>query len=190
MIFKEYVVPAVLCAGLVVCVATGFVAYNKGYDARGLKDAAKISELNQKYADQKTEFIKASKLAQDKSAENIAAIDAKHLKEKQNERERTEATVANYRSDNLRLRNSLRPASCPAGGGTKSTSGSGVGDAAESVGLRDADVEFLVRIAGEADEVTDTLRACQGVILEYQDLYRRSWPSAAKGVLEGGKSPR
>lgn len=73
-----------------------------------------------------------------------------------------EGTVADLRADNLQLRKRFQcPAASPAGATATSAAG---GDGEAQPGLSRADAEFLVRLAGEADDAVRQLTACQAVI--------------------------
>jgi prophage endopeptidase len=98
-----------------------------------------------------------------RAAEHTAAVDVNHvdqklvdsLQEANNEQTRI---IADLRSGNLRLRKRLASSSGPV------AAGAGASDAAAQPGLQEQDAEFLVRLAGEADDVVRQLSACQSII--------------------------
>jgi hypothetical protein len=186
---KEYFVPALVVAATATCIGTGFIAYNSG--ARSARLVAENTAFNVARAqERKIEELRTAGLEAKTAFEtSINAIEKKHLEERENDKKKADATIAAYRSDNLQLQDRFAKRTCPASGvgSAKATAGVAGDNAAQSVGLQDADVEFLVRFADDADQVADGLRACQGVVTRYQEFYRKTWPDAAKAILDGPK---
>ena len=106
------------------------------------------------------EYRKKEKALTDK----IALIETAHLKDKKDEKVETDRILAGYRNDVYRLRKRFTSEACGVGSVSGSTATPGQRDGAGSFGLQDADVEFFVRFASSADQVADTLRACQAVL--------------------------
>ena len=182
---KEYLVPAILIGATVLCVGTGFVAYDQGQESTKLKYENIISKANLKFAGEKTALIQKASDLTASHAMVLGEIDQKHLRERNEDNKKADSTIAAFRDDNLRLRKRLGAKGPATERGTDTAQGSGVCDGAGGVGLQSADVEFLVRFANDADQVANSLRACQGVVTSYQDLYRKAWPEASEAILNG-----
>lgn len=72
-----------------------------------------------------------------------------------------ERTIADLRAGNRRLRERFQ---CPPNGVSRNSQAPSSSDGATQSGLLDADAEFLVRFAAEADERVNQLTACQAVL--------------------------
>ncbi len=184
---KEYAIPILLGAGVIGCVITGFVAYDAGQDSTKLEYESKIAQRNKEHSEEKARLAEESARQADANAQAMASMAKIHLEQRKNDQAKSDATLAAYRSDNLRLQERFRNRPAPACNGTTTSSGSGSGNGEESVGLRDEDVQFLIRFADDADATADALRLCQGAVTSYQDLYRKTWPDAARAILDGPK---
>ncbi len=98
--------------------------------------------------------------------DKVALIETTHLKEKKDEKAETDRILVGYANDIYRLRKRFTSEACGVGGVSGSPATPGQRDGASSFGLQDADVEFLIRFASSADQVADTLRACQAVLIK------------------------
>lgn len=96
-------------------------------------------------------------------ARYIAGTSAAYEEGKARAKAAADGIVADVRAGRYVLRESLR---CPASPAAEATAGPGVSDgsAAPRGGVDGEDVQFLVRFAGDAELVSEQLRACQAVI--------------------------
>jgi hypothetical protein len=155
---------AVGIAALVITASHG-LAYHAGKVAGDTAHQAELTRINLTWAkalaDQQS---KARQQEQDKAAE-LAAIADKHQQDIANREAISNRTIADLRAGTIRLRSDIAANEFAASVRLPSAAaGTGQRDAAKGVGLRIADAEFLIRTAGEADQVADQLRACQAVV--------------------------
>lgn len=102
--------------------------------------------------------------AERRSVDDMAALAATYEKVRADEKAQHERHAAELLNGTLRLRKRLAYAGCGGAGIAQAGASAGSGDAAQGVGLQLADAQFLLRIASEADQVADQLRACQAVV--------------------------
>lgn len=102
------------------------------------------------------------------AVQELAALSTQFHREQRDAQARTDRTLSELRSGNLRLRDRLAAASCPGVPGT--ADGSGGSDAAGGAGLRPEDADFLIRESDRADDVARRLTLCQAAIRTYQQL--------------------
>jgi hypothetical protein len=155
---------AVGIAALVITASHG-LAYHAGKVAGDVAHKAELTRINLTWAkalaDQQA---KARQQEQDKAAE-LAAIDQRHQQDIANREAISNRTIADLRAGTVRLRSDIAANEFAASVRLPSAAaGTGQRPSAQGVGLRIADAEFLIRTAGEADEVADQLRACQAVV--------------------------
>jgi hypothetical protein len=146
--------------GLVVAAAFGAGWSWNGARLQAAWDAEK-AELNAKAVESVQVAMNQALEAERDAAKQIAATSAKYqkaLKEKQNEEA---AAIERSRNGGLYIN-----AKCPSGGnGVSETSTSSSGrDGETRVELPRADGEFLIRLAAEADRVTEQLNSCQQLL--------------------------
>lgn len=96
--------------------------------------------------------------------DKIALIDATHLKDKNENNEKADRTIADLRSGVVRLRKQYTSAAC----GVSSVSGVATGSSGDNAstegGLSPEAVESLVYWARDADDIAITLKACQAIL--------------------------
>jgi hypothetical protein len=134
-------------------------------EVNGLKAQAaeSLAAANKQAAD-------AQQAARDTEAKRVAeaaALDAQYQKELKDAQDTADHTIADLRAGTLSVRKRLTCASTGLSGtGTGTTPGTSasVADAGAAGGLQDADVEFLLREAERADEVTLQLQALQALV--------------------------
>lgn len=102
-----------------------------------------------------------------KHALALAAVSTHYEEELTHATKQRVADVAAVRAGTLRLRDP-NPPSIYATGNRPAETGPGAGgrDGSEGAGLSEATAEFLLALAGDADDITRQLTACQGVIIE------------------------
>jgi len=99
----------------------------------------------------------------------LVELEASYLDKQKEIQDNANHTINEYRASNLSLRDSLKSKQCPAVlSAVASTTSSG--DAETTGGLLDTDVEFLIRQAARADEVTEQLEAAQQLIKQDREL--------------------
>lgn len=126
-------------------------------------------------SDHQRELVKAGQLAEARLGEVITterklvgriAMQAKALElEKEELENETNRVINNLRNDVVRLRGRFQ---CPAQAPRLPSEPTPTGqrDGGEERGLLESDGEFLIRLAGEADQRVAQLSACQAVIRE------------------------
>lgn len=134
----------------------GHLRYNAGQaSVQGKFDAFKAQVADDIQA--QAAFNKA-KQARDKLAFDSIANSLRM--ENEQIKSNTDATIAELRAGTVKLRDRFK---CPSK--TAEVAGSGQGDnEASETGLSDEDAGFLIRFAGEADTVANTLTACQNIL--------------------------
>lgn len=145
--------------------ATHFSAYRHGHN---VGDMEARQELNQALTIQRERAEAAEQQTRDLEAKHrtdMAAADQRLTEALTDEHAKYEAAVAAVRAGTVRVRDRF---TCPATGsgavpntGTSTSPGDG---GATRRGLQAADVELVLRLASEADQVADRLRACQAIV--------------------------
>lgn len=155
---------AVGLAALVATVSHG-LAYHAGKVAGDTAHQDELTRINLANASALSLLqAKVRQQEQDKAAE-LAAIDQRHQQEIHDREAISNRTIADLRAGTVRLRSDIAANEFAASVRLPSVAaGTGQRHAAQGVGLRIADAEFLVRTADEADQVADQLRACQAVV--------------------------
>lgn len=116
----------------------------------------RIQELETKVRAQEQQHVDA-----------LARIGKTHQEELDREKAKRARAVADARAGALKLRDpGARPCAAPGGGGEagEARTAAGSGDAQAGAELSRPFTEFLIDLAGEADEVVRQLGACQAVI--------------------------
>lgn len=112
---------------------------------------------------QERETLDADRTAAEAKARAAAGrADAEYQRGVEDGKATTDRLIADLRSGNLRLHANVKAARVSAA--NEFTRGAGVGYAKARAELSAADSEFLLRIGGEADEVTKQLGACQAIL--------------------------
>lgn len=102
------------------------------------------------------------------AAQIIADLAEQYRQEQQDAQKKTDTTLADLRSGNLRLRQRLAAARCPSLPGA--VSGADGSDGSDGTGLQRSDAEFLVRFADRADTAVRRLTLCQATVKQYTQL--------------------
>jgi prophage endopeptidase len=154
---------------IIVAVAAAAAAffYSAGHRASDNSWAAKYTERENELLKQRDESRQRVRELERQGAENNAAIDAAYQKGLTDAQAKTDRTIADLRSGNLRLRRDLAASACGAAG---APAPAGVGDGGADPGLWGATAEALVLLADEADGVVRQLTACQAVVNNYRAL--------------------
>lgn len=120
------------------------------------KTAARIQKLQQSARQQEARHAQA-----------LMAISAAYQKELTDAEARRKRDIASIRAGTLRLRDPYAPAQPDCGSPPGQTPPAAGGrDGAQGAGLSEEAAEFLYELAGDADNITRQLTACQGVILQ------------------------
>lgn len=115
---------------------------------------AKIIELNE-----------VARKAERDHAERLATVSARLEQEKKHEAAKRDKIIADLRAGFVRLRDPGATSLYAIGGqGGTVTATTGKCDAGTGGELSVETAEFLVRLAGEADEIVDQLHACQDTV--------------------------
>lgn len=98
------------------------------------------------------------------NASRLAALSSQFEKEKQDESKKRDLVIADLRAERIRLRDPGKPRTA---GDTErgATYATGQCDGGTQANLSIEASEFLVRLAGEADEIVHQLTGCQSVVL-------------------------
>lgn len=150
---------ALLAAG-----AVAYVAYLREAAADARVERNKAQE-DSKAARMSLSVANSRYAALEKGGQAVAAIDRDLLKENDDAQAATDRTIADLRSGNLRLRKQLAARTCRTG---EASAAAGGRDEVETTGLSNADGEFLIRLADEADDAVRQLSACQIVVEAYR----------------------
>lgn len=153
-----------VAAGVVACgLYYGHTRYDAGDAAGAARVQAEFNAYKAQVAEGDRQAREAATRLQKRQQAEYDYLQNKLTQEKQDAIAQRDAVIADLRAGTVRLRQRFRcpvPAA-PAGGPAGTSAG---GDAAGDRGLSDADAEFLVRFAGDADNVARQLGACQAVI--------------------------
>jgi hypothetical protein len=116
-------------------------------------------------ADEKAarEAVERSRKFEHDYAKAVARAESKHQQELEHEKHEAARIIAALHDGTIQLRQRFRACWNNL---SKATAGAGGGDAAAQSGLQTADVEFLIRIAAEADEITKQLQLAQAVVVQ------------------------
>lgn len=140
-----------------------FAAYQFGVSVTTDEYEAVIAKRDADAAEAKANAVQEARRQEQAAAAYIAFIDRVQEEALRNAIEARDDTIADLRSGALQLRErftcSAARSSVP--GTAPST---GLDHAPGEGGLQRTDAEFLVRFAGEADEVVIQLQACQAVL--------------------------
>lgn len=146
-----------------------FILYSTAVYKMGTKNekmlcTASIATLVSDAATARANLVEEYRKKEKALTDKIALIETAHLKDKKDEKAEADRLIAGYRNDVYRLRKRFTSDACGVSDVSRSATAPGQRDGASTFGLQDADVEFLIRFASGADQVADTLRACQAVL--------------------------
>lgn len=141
-----------------------FSAYEYGASQATNKHQAELDRINAVSHEAVRIATEKLRKQEQRHAEQMAALDAKHHKELQDEIISKERAIADFRADVIRVRDEFTCAGSAAAGTGKVGTSASVGHAAGAGGLQAAHVEFLLREAGRADEAVRQLQACQAIV--------------------------
>lgn len=157
----------------------GAYVYRQGVSHENARRVAEVAQLNQRHekalADidgaNRTELARLERQRRDAEQANgraMAALDAQHLKERNEQKSISDRTIAGLRAGTVRLREqyaAARPGDGGAAGSVPSTSASpGLGDGAASGGFGESDVIAILGAAADGDGWAVQLRACQAIV--------------------------
>lgn len=148
-----------------------------GYE-RAMGQVAKRDNKALLDAQARVNVLEAEKRAlEQKAADDQAVISANYQKGLKNEKTRTDRFIADVRAGRIVLRDpGQRPAAGAADGvrspGTEAAAGACRCDGPAGTQLSDAAAEFLLLLAGEADDAVQQLDACQAVVRKDREICR------------------
>lgn len=142
--------------------------YAAGYGAAEARYTAEIDRREREAAAAMQAAKDAARATEQRQAQQMADAARDYIAEREKGFEERDRTIADLRAGERRLRDRFQ---CPASGAAGGSAGlpgagraAGGSDAPAPGGLSRADAEFLVRFAGEADDVAGQLAACQAVV--------------------------
>lgn len=158
---EKVAIGAIAGTALFVAAVTG--AYMHGVSTTTDHFQGVIAKNNADNATEATRLVNAARNEEKSKADKFAAIDAKSLKEKNDEITSRDAVIAGLRAGTTRLQQRF---TCPASAEHLSSTATSTGqrDAASTGGLQADDAEFLIRESSRADQAVKQLQACQAVV--------------------------
>lgn len=157
-------------AAIAMVLVVLFGAYHHGCSVTAAAYELKITEANEQHAAALADLQAKARATEDRSAQQIAAIDRTHQERLTHEIDSRDRTIADLRAGTVSVRKRF---TCPAGADQRvldAPISTGSSDAAQGGGLQQADAEFLIRFASEADQAVTQLAACQAVVRADRDL--------------------
>lgn len=169
------VVSLIVLGGLTI----GVMRWLQGFEDRGYQRG--VNEAAATYAQRDNDALRAAtaqiqalqsavRAAERQAAEKIAQIDKKRQQEIQNAKLQANRDIVAVRAGTLILRDPGQAAECAApgdtGAGATVAAAAGERDGATPRELSRAAAEFLLSLAGEADDVTRQLANAQAVIVQ------------------------
>jgi hypothetical protein len=151
-------------AVVIAITAAAYGCYHHGVSTTTARYEAVIAKANAAHAKDLADKLAAARAEEQSKAADMHAIDTQTIQDKQNEIDSRDSTIADLRAGSLRLRDHF---TCSAGSDKRLpdvAATAGKRDAARQGGLQQADAEFLVRLASDADQVARQLQACQAVV--------------------------
>jgi hypothetical protein len=153
------------CVALVLAVAGFFYGCSITADELNAKHDADLSRINAASHLATSLHVEAIRQLEEQHATEMAALDAKHFEELQNEKRAAETVIADVRAGAYRVRDEFKCGSAATGReASPAGTGTSLGNAAKAGGLQTKDIELVLREAARADEVTVQLQACQGIV--------------------------
>lgn len=162
--WKVMGVTALVVAIIGLFAATYFSGVQHERDRLTAVHTAAIETIKRAAAEDLAEAQSAARAAEQASRQRIHDIEVQHYEKMQAAEAERDRLLAAVESGELRLRDRF---TCPASGSGSvpgTVPGSAGSEPAQAGGLQQADVQFLVRFAHEADEVTRQLQACQAIL--------------------------
>ena len=142
-----------LCVAFISYVS--WCSYDYGYKKARTEQIDSYESMIQQLKDDVGKALQRERIAYAKQEQIESNYLAKHKEIEHN----ANSTIDEYRTNNVRLRESLKAKQCP---DVSSVASSTSGNHAETTGgLLDTDVEFLIRQAARADQVAEQLAAAQ-----------------------------
>lgn len=146
-----------------------FGAYSHGVTVTTAHYEAVIVKANTDHARQLASLEASARADEQARAATMHQIDQQTIKGQNDEISKRDRTIADYRGGALRLRDKF---TCVAGADQRvpgTAASTGQRDAASAGGLQQPDIEFLVRLASQADQAVTQLAACQAVVRTDRD---------------------
>jgi prophage endopeptidase len=159
------VVPGLLVAG--VAAGCAYAGYAHGVATTRTRYELRIGSDALKHARAVLAWEARLKAIERQRVDAMAALSTTYEKAREDEKEQYERHAAELRNGLVRVRRRFAcgaPADSADAADVAAGASASRADAAEGVGLHLADAQFLLRIASEADQVADQLRACQAVL--------------------------
>lgn len=156
-LLKYAVAPAIVGGAL-------FGAYHHGCSVTSAAYKLKITKANKQHAQQLAKLEASARADEQSKAASMHAIDQQTIQGQTDEISKRDRTIADYRSGAVRLRDHFTCAASTDQRVLSAAPGAGQRDEASAGGLQQPDVEFLVRLASEADQAVTQLAACQAVV--------------------------
>ncbi len=155
-----------IAIAVTLLVLAGFTVggYKAGSNFTDAKYRAIISKADKAHADEVIALQQRVATAEHKTAAAVADIDTHYQEVISNEKANTDRTIAELRDGAIGLRKRLAAVAVSSTGLPCSGPGAGKCDGVQAIGLQKQDAEFLVRLASDADQVANQLRACQAVV--------------------------
>ena len=139
-----------------------FLSYSFGKDVAADHYEKVIADRDASAERARADALSDARREEQGRAAYVAMIDQTKQEHLRNAIQVRDNTIDDLRTGNLQLRQRF---TCPAANNMPGASdGTGLDHEARRGGLQQTDAEFLVRFAGEADEVTIQLQACQAVL--------------------------
>lgn len=139
-------------------------AYSHGATVTAAHYDAVIAKANTNHARQLASLEATARADEQAKAASMHLIDQQTIKGQTDEINQRDRTLADYRGGAVRLRDHFTCAVSPDQRVPSAAAGASQRDAASAGGLQPPDVEFLVRLASQADQVVTQLAACQAVV--------------------------
>ena len=145
-----------LCVAFISYVS--WCSYDYGYKKARTEQIDSYESMIQQLKADVGKALQRERIAYAKQEQIESNYLAKHKEIEHN----ANSTIDEYRTNNVRLRESLKAKQCPdVSSVANSTSGN---HATTTGGLHDRDVEFLIRYAARADAVAEQLKSAQALI--------------------------
>ena len=155
--------PWVIVGALLAVVGAYFYGHSNGADSVQAKWNAEKAELNAKALSELEAAHARTKEVEKEMSGRLQTATNKYVKVLKEKKDAEAAAIGRASAGGLFI-----DASCEGSADAVSGTASGTGgsDGAQRVELSRASGEFLVRLAAEADRVTEQLTACQGILIE------------------------
>lgn len=149
---------------LLTSIFIGWCCYDYGYTQARTQQIDNYESMIRELKADVDKALQRERIAYAKQEQIESNYLAKHKEIEHN----ANSTIDEYRTNNVRLRESLKAKQCP---DVSSVAGSTSGNHAETTGgLLDTDVEFLIRQAARADQVAEQLAAAQQLLEQDREV--------------------